>query len=136
MELYVLPCPHFFCGLVFPTLLLTSQFQTNLLASVSLFLWFQKIFLHLFSFPHRTSSPIYFCQGHFRHDDLLGETCKTLLFSAHLLVQQSFLEPLSLQKEPKHHPVFRFLLSRYAASNSVFYLLKSYSSHAENAQSQ
>lgn len=98
MELYVFFYPHFFCGLAFPTLLLTSQFQTNLLASVLLLLWFQKIFLHLFTFPPRTSSPFYFCRRHFRHDDLLWVTCSTLLFSARLLVQHRLLEPLSLQK--------------------------------------
>lgn len=51
MKLYVLLCHHFFYGLVFPTLLLSSQFQTNPLISVLLFLWFQKIFRYLLSHP-------------------------------------------------------------------------------------
>lgn len=58
----------------------------------------ENLFL-LFMFPPRTSSPIYFCRGHFRQDDLLWVTCKPLLCSSWLLVYRSLLETLSLQKD-------------------------------------
>lgn len=147
-KLCILLCPHFFWSLVLPTVFLTSQSQTNLSGSVLLFLWFQKIFLHLFTFPPRSPSSIYFYQGHFWHDDLLWLTCKPPLFSAAACSAQPFRATKSAVgqsktgrilyagKKPTHHPAFRFLLFRYAASNSIFYLLKSHSFYTEKAQLQ